>query len=105
MVRLEGGGKLAEGAAKFHRSVHRRERHHDTEREHIVTDTLIDDEVEFGGRKRQAVLGECSRLPKLRSRRQPRGVGLESNNYRNCYLSELRLVWSDRNTNHRSGAS
>src|SRR5260370_28572794 len=50
-------------------------------------------------------MGERSCLTKLRTRHQSRGIGLESNDYWNRYLSELRLVRANRNTNYRSSAS
>ena len=49
--------------------------------------------------------GERTRLSQLRTRHQSRGVGYESNHDRNCDMSELRLVWADRNTSCRSSAS
>jgi hypothetical protein len=50
-------------------------------------------------------MGERSHLSKLRTRHQSRGIGPESNHYRNRDLPELRLVRADRNTSRRSSAS
>ena len=50
-------------------------------------------------------MGERTRLSQLRTRHQSRGVGSESNHYRDRDLPELRLVWADRNTSCRSSAS
>jgi hypothetical protein len=49
-------------------------------------------------------MGERTRLSQLRTRHQSCGVGSEGHHYRDRHLSELRLVWADRNTSCRSSA-
>jgi len=62
-------------------------------------------EREFCQYERWTIMGKRSRLSKLPPRDESRRVGLESNHYWDSYLSRLRLVRPDRNTDCRSSAS
>ncbi len=62
-------------------------------------------ENEYGRKRSESIVGERSRLSKLRTCHQPRGAEYASNHDRNCDLSELRMVRPDRNTSCRSSAS
>ena len=55
--------------------------------------------------RRRTILGEHTRLSKLRTGHQSRGIRPESHHHRNRDMPELRLVRADRNTSCRSMAS
>jgi hypothetical protein len=54
----------------------------------------------FRGVSRWAIVGERTRLSKLRTRDQSRGIRPKGNHDRDCDMPELRLVRPDRNTSY-----